>query len=59
MVGLTKKQIWGIVCILGYLMKCGKKSSGKISKETKGKLVLTLWNAKDEKLRSEEKKKKL
>ena len=30
------------VCILGYLMKCGKKSSGKMSKDTKRKSVLTL-----------------
>ena len=38
-------------------MKCGKKSSGKMSKDTKRKSVLTLWKAKDEKLRNEEKKK--
>ena len=46
-----------MVCILGYLMKCGKKSSGKMSKDTKRKSVLTLWKAKDKKLRNEEKKK--
>ena len=38
-------------------MKCGKKSSGKMSKDTKRKSVLTLWKAKDGKLRNEEKKK--
>ena len=38
-------------------MKCEKKSSGKMSKDTKRKSVLTLWKAKDEKLRNEEKKK--
>ena len=34
-------------------MKCGKKSSGKMSKDTKRKSVLTLWKAKDEKMRNE------
>ena len=34
-------------------MKCGKKSSGKMSKDRERKSVLTLWKAKDEKLRNE------
>ena len=38
-------------------MKCEKKSSGKMSKDTKRKSVLTLWKAKDEKMRNDKKTK--
>ena len=49
-----RNKYGGIVCILGYLMKCGKKSSVKMSKDTKRNQS---WHYRKKKMRNEKKTK--